>query len=615
MEIDETNSLFKNLIHQLTSGEISILQIVQANTGVISLTKEDCSRLEELSRASLESDEYFLRSQSPRNFNFLHVQSSLIRSYLLVCRINYRHIAQKYPFHTPRQPAQSSSTECVYPELEDEWNHLKDLPLDRLASSCNLLQRIDDLLKGATIETSSGMYLYESLRKIDQQNEWIQQCEQNQIKDFPLVQLQLIRGFFEKIMNDFQHLFVNVPQILRMPIESKWNSQLDEQFHQLFNPSNSKQTKEKLEESIRMINNLLDEFEETKESLLSQASQSLKLTCQNVNFESPIVQYIPEEIKCQNYIPVATKLTEIRSKLQENIQQIEEEDAYLWDATFESETPEKFTVFQRFKNPDMNSTVTTGDSLIFDDSIADLLQIDHETRPETNVLLLDFDDPIVPTTAPKKFENSSLFELTIKALPLIRSRLVEEIRKEMQTMNGGTSESLHYTVIYPDQKSGKGLWKVVNLLSKLNEKFDRRKYPPNQFAMIDQYDMFVDWKTTDQHRLNPLNSTEFRIVENIRSINVILQWKEEQIEYFVTDQCRISSIIKRFIIEKELNLKLDEIILTLFDELGRCIEEDSAIDKIYRMNDTNIVGIRIHQCENDRMELGEITFASKEGKA
>ena len=616
MERDEGNSLFKNLISQLTSGEIPILQIVEEKAGVIVLTETDCLWIEELSRASIENDEYFLRSQSPRNFNFLHVQSSIIRSYLFLCRINYRHIAQKYPFYTPHQMVQISSNEYFYLELEDEWNHLKDLPLDQLDASHRLLQRIDDLLKGTTIETS-GMHLYQYLRTIDQQNEWIRQCEENQIKDFPLVQLGAICRLFEKIIHDFQHSFVNVPQILRMPIDTRWNVQLDEQFQQLFNPSNSQPTKEKLQESIRIIRDVLNEFKEAEQSFLSQSSESLKQTCQNLYFESSILQYIPEEIKCQNYVPIAMKLTEIRSKLQENILQIEEENAYLWDAKFESDTSETSTVFQRFKNPNMDLAFTTSESLVFDDSVTDLLQFDQGNRPDTDVLLIDFDDLIIPTVttaAPKKFEYVTLFELTIKTLPLTSSRLFQEIREQIQSTNVQIPKALHYTMVYPDQTTKKGFCKIVNLSDILKRDFDERRYPSNQFVMMDQNHIVVDWKTKKEHSSNPSISAEYRIVEKTRVINVILQWGEEQIEYFVTDQCHISSIIKRFIADEELTLKLDEIILAFFDELGRYIEEDSSIDQIYRTNDTHTVRIRIIQCENDRTELGEIIFSSKEGR-
>ncbi|CAF1111410.1 unnamed protein product [Didymodactylos carnosus] len=94
----------KDIINEL-SREMSILQITQGNMGVITLNKMDCQWIEQLSRASLENEkDYFIKLNTPLNFNFLYVQSYLIRTYLLYCRINYEHIKGKYQCYTQRKP-------------------------------------------------------------------------------------------------------------------------------------------------------------------------------------------------------------------------------------------------------------------------------------------------------------------------------------------------------------------------------------------------------------------------------------------------------------------------------------------------------------------------------
>ena len=62
--------LLRNLINELTSKSISILQIAQDNTGVITLNDDACSWIEQLSRASLATDEYFLRLKHVQEFRF-----------------------------------------------------------------------------------------------------------------------------------------------------------------------------------------------------------------------------------------------------------------------------------------------------------------------------------------------------------------------------------------------------------------------------------------------------------------------------------------------------------------------------------------------------------------
>lgn len=619
MERDCGNGLLKNLIHHITSREISILQIIEENTGVIALTETDCLWIEQLSRASIETDEYLLRSQSRRNFNFLYVQSSIIRSYLLLCRINYRHIAQKYIFHTPRL---ISAKEFLTPEFEDEWNHLKEFPLDQLDRSHHFLQRIVDLLKTSTIELSR-MSLYQYLQTIDQQNQWIKQCEQDQIKDFPLEQIHSICQLYEKVIHDFQHAFVNVPQTLRIPLDTKLNLQLDEHFHQLFNTSDRQENREKLQESIQMISDLLNELKDAEQSLLYQSSHSLKQTCRDLYIDNTILEYIPMEIKCQNYVSVGMKLIDLRSKLQEKILQIEEENTHLWNARFdENVTTGRSTVFQRFRNPQIDLPITTGQSLDFMESMPDLLQFDEGNRQDTDLLLIDFDEPIIDTLIPssakktsvENVEYVSLFELQIRSLSLMPSILLSQIREQKKLVSNGISTVLHYTMAYPDGTTKKNLCKITNLYELLKRNFEEKKYHSDHFVIVDQDHLVVDWKNGHHHSSKQPMSSEYRIVERIRLMSVIVEWQTKQIEYFATSDCRISSIIKRFLLEEERAVKLDEMILAFFDQLGRYIQEDRSIDHLYRANDTSAFRIKVIQCENDMMELAELTYSSKYGR-
>jgi len=167
--------LLRNLINELTSKEISILQIAQDNMGVITLNDNDCLWIEQLSRASLETEEYFLRLDTPKNFDFLYVQSYIIRSYLLFCRINYRHIFQKYQFFIPRKIGNHTTEEILNSDIDDEWNHIKKLNLDKLNNGHNLLRRVIDLLKNSEGDDLSKLNLYEYLRKIDDQKDFLQQ--------------------------------------------------------------------------------------------------------------------------------------------------------------------------------------------------------------------------------------------------------------------------------------------------------------------------------------------------------------------------------------------------------------------------------------------------------
>jgi len=97
-------------------------------------------------------------------------------------------------------------------------------------------------------------------------------------------------------------------------------------------------------------------------------------------------------------------------------------------------------------------------------------------------------------------------------------------------------------------------------------------------------------------------------------MSVILEFQEQQWKYLVTKETRISSIINRFILDRKLQLTSNESVLGFFDEFGKYIEEDNSIDKIHRLNNTNIIQIKILQCETKTSKLSQITLCSKGGR-
>ena len=75
---NHTHGALKDLINDITSKQVSILQVANDNTGVISLNEKDCQWIEQLSQASLINDEeqYFITSNSRLKFDFIYVEIS-----------------------------------------------------------------------------------------------------------------------------------------------------------------------------------------------------------------------------------------------------------------------------------------------------------------------------------------------------------------------------------------------------------------------------------------------------------------------------------------------------------------------------------------------------------
>ncbi|CAF1378195.1 unnamed protein product [Rotaria sordida] len=102
--------------------------IAQENMGIITLNKMNCQWTEQLSQASLENENnYFLTIDTTLKFNFLYVQSYLIRTYLLYCHINYQHIKGKYQCYTRKKvPITTNDIDMNSNTLLfDEWNQLE----------------------------------------------------------------------------------------------------------------------------------------------------------------------------------------------------------------------------------------------------------------------------------------------------------------------------------------------------------------------------------------------------------------------------------------------------------------------------------------------------------
>ncbi|CAF3288496.1 unnamed protein product [Rotaria sp. Silwood2] len=97
---NDNRTVLKSLVYDIVSKDVSILQIARDNTGVITLTADDVLWLSKLSRASLitDTENIFEIKENLLKFDFRYIQSYIVRTHLLSCRINFRHIVQKYQY-------------------------------------------------------------------------------------------------------------------------------------------------------------------------------------------------------------------------------------------------------------------------------------------------------------------------------------------------------------------------------------------------------------------------------------------------------------------------------------------------------------------------------------
>ena len=551
--------------------EISILQITEENLGVITLNDGDCQWIELLSRSSLENEnEYFLKLNTQLKFNYLYVQSYLIRKYLLYCRINYEHIKEKYQCITKRNiPITTNNFNNDENEIAEDWNHLEHKTFDQLQNEFNFLQRIIDLLNNSDEDYSS--------RNI---SEFVQNTNyDSRIKDFPLSQIKYILRLYQQSIQNFQHAFINVSPLINVPLDKELSGELDQILKLSFISSND-QTK------IRMITEFLNDLKDIEDSLARQWADSLSETCGILCIENPIITLLPKEIKCKNYIPLCLKLIEIRSQLQEQMIDMEEKIVDLWNPHFD--------------NQDTNQSNENSFQL-FRDKDDTLLSFNTIETPSAD--LIDWWEIIdIPS-------NSHVFRVKVTSISLPPSLLFEKCRIQAEQWASKTANPrLVFTL--KDGTQGKYLCRPEKFYEKFKKIFEEKKYDYNTIAIIDSNQLFVDFINTNGKNSVPIIESEYHVVDKQLLISILLEYENYQLEYFATGTATLTVILSRFILDQQLKFTSPKNYFSVFDSLGRYMDEDTTINQIYRYDEQSPIHLRILQFHQDQNNLCEVSLTT-----
>ena len=623
--------VLKNLVKSLMSKEVSVLQIARDNTGVITLTEKDCLWIEQLSRASLIlEEEYFPTTETQINFDFPYMQSYIIRTYLLFCRINYRHIANKYQCHVRRAVASTTtsvdetfdlgenySVRLTQQQLDTEWNHLKEMLLDKLYHGHNVLRQISTTLKHHSNDRSQ-MNLYEFVELEAENSNFRQQLEQYEVKDFRLCYIDHVRQLYEKSIGGFQHLFTDIPHLLRVPIDDQLNNELHQIFESQLLHTDENDKVEGIKTTIDKITNLLNDLKKIEDNLLDQSTQPLALTCEYLAIENSILSFIPEGIKCENYVALNIQLIQQRSILQEKMITIEEKRTDLWNENFHVESSQQRKEENRFhaflnptnELPPDSSTSNTDDLLKWDDFVEPSPQ--PPTKPVFPLDELEYS--VQPEPAVEQVvKYSSLFEISLKYVPLTTSKLVQSVRHQQQEDEMVPStRGQKVTVTHPDSKTTSHIWKSEKLYEQLQKLFTDKKYDHDTFVVVDNYKIFIDFTNNDSKPPIPM-PLEYHIIEKKLLFHVQFRFQTSIIKYFTTSNCDISTIINRLMIDNQFKITSPDVYLCFLDEFGKCIDGGTIAD-IYRTDDNTIVNITVKDEKNNTNTLCELCLRLEQGK-
>ncbi len=611
------------------------------NTGVITLIDNDCSWIQQLSRATLinENDEYFQRADTQFNFDFLYLQSYIIRTYLLLCRINYQHIIQNYQCYVRRTQV-TTDTEtldldekyCIplnRQQLETDWNHLKEMYLDKLYHGHNLLRQIVIMLKHHQ-EDLSQIKLSEFINFLGNDNSIREQVEQYQIKDFQLCYIDHIRKLYANSISDFQHLFTDVSQSLRTPIDPQLDDELSQMLQGAIISLDYDDDVDKIQSTIQTITDLLNDLRANEPALSLQWAHPLKETCVPLEIKNSILAFIPDGIKCENYVALSIRLILMRTILQERVVNIEVKETKQWDENIDVKPHEQqqkqANRFLDFLNEPSTSDETSI-NLIQPDEKDIWLEIPNytPTDPIVNNLLDQNDIPqhgqfrtIQPPSFEERFEYSSLFELNLKFVPLTSSILFEQIHKQCEEPSAeavASTKAQKFIVTHPNAEAKTYLWRSENLFEKLRNIFDKEKYDVNRFVVVDKNEILLDF-TNNNARLPNQISLEYFIIERTLLFSIQFRFRTKLFEYFVTSKSNVSTIIDRFISDNDVKSSSKDIYLCFFDEHNKSIDNVSIADLTNRTNQlqNKIIPITVTEEDNNTTMLCEVTLRSKQGK-
>jgi hypothetical protein len=618
------------ILNKLADEEVSIVQIAQERMGVIALNEIDCQWIEQLSRASLENDNRrFAKSDTSLNFNFLYVQSYLIRSYLLLCRINYQHIRGKYQCYTKQQNSATTTADHdddhdVCSRLTDEWNHLEYADLNQLHNEHRFLQRIANIARNS-IEDFSTTNLSTFIRDSEYGHRFAEQFQEYRMKDFPLHQLDDVCRLYEKLINNYQHAFIDAPRLLRVPLSDTLSDELDQIFQSSFLPPSDEIDKDEFEKRVQTINEFLNELKRAENALGGELAQSLAETCQKWRIYSPIVQLIPGEIKCENYVPLCQKLNDLRSQLRKQANEIEEQSIQHWSAGFDGSAadqsiPNSFSVPWGTENqPDEEPFLvyTEPPSPVIEPPSPLPKKIPSQDSNSEDDIFLGPSRPTTPrpsTPVPQNESNDYVSRATLKiqSVVLPPSALFASSRSKVEASSIRTPRA-DFQITHSDNSTKGHMCRAENIHEQLRKIFSEKKYDPNSYAIIDKNHMSVDFTAKTTNGLLPIPSVKYSVIEKTILVPIILHFEQHQLDYSATPEAQISSILARFIIDRQLTFTSPDTYFNVYDQRGKYLPEDSPIGEIYRPEEHVPIRVQILRGESETSTFAEVTLTTDQG--
>ena len=573
------------LIRASAKKEVSIFQIAQSKTGIITIDEHERQEIEQLCRACLQNQNtYFLQNNTQLRFDYLYIQSYIIRTYLLYSRVNVEHIRGQYRcLKKQKQPRNSTNHPLhIDPSLEKEWSNLKHLRFDRLEKELKFLQRIQQTINNIDDESISKMRLSEFVRSTTRGNRFAGEYTQYEINDFLLQHINPVCDFYTRAINASQYLFNGISK----DIMEDLNSHLDKQFDQNIEEFRTESLKEEdevlLDKLIGIISEFIKDLQNSSGTFAERLSESFRETCEALAFAEQCCQLIPTEVHGKNYPSVIQKFVHLRSQLQEEKMGLRERKTEVWSpfdsaVRVTSRTNKNFDPFgprSGKSNPDEKEEVDESES---------------------------------------ENDRQTIGQYEINAIPLPVTYLFKTIQKKIEERR--TDLPKRYTLTLMDKSVDKKMISPSKLYEKFRETFRMKNYDADNLKIVDIDGLNVDFLDPELVPLIKPTKNEFQVIEKSELITIHLEFEGTGRDYMVTREAQLSAIVSHFVVLLEDIENIESIgDFHVFDQSERLMAEDHSFNDQNTFNQDTTISFVMVPFVQDKKSSVEVVFTPRSGK-
>lgn len=644
------STTLKKILSEFLKKEISLVQVAQENTGVIIINANDRQWIERVCRASLQNaDNYFIRRDTALIFDYLYVQSYMIRTYLLYCPINYEHMKSKYQcFVKQNQPATTNEAITTTTEidisLKQKWSHLEQLSLDRLQLESKYLQHIRNMLDTVDDKTLDKISLSEFIENTNYGNDFAEKYDEYGMKDFPLSSIDTIQRLYEEAINNFQNTFAHITQSMRIRLEPNKSNELDKNLENFFLIPIQNDDQEVIEKRLENITDFINNLKQSYLIFQMQPAESFEYVCEVLEYSADMYKLIPVGTKCENYVQVCQKLIDIRSVLYEKKINIRERITTLWNPYVDEPNVNSMNTndFEAFRHSEPNpsldiptepsqpSTTAPGPSNPVKpfDFFGDFDMVFPPVEEPSQALVAHSQPGIERMASIMEYQSQGEMKINLISSPSPSSSLLFQVIQSKLEQMGSIKVPARLTVYLPEEEAEKkariaegkarpGEKKACTaekFYDKFREIFKAKITDSKLYGIIDPDRLHVDFWLKQKPNEGEITANEYEVIKRSELISIEIDFEKTITEFLATGEANLSAIISRFILNRKSEFQAPKNHFHVFDQQGKLLTEDCLIKQLHQLNKQTPIRLEMIRSDSNNNHVYEVTLTADSSK-